>query len=131
MKEEKVPYGKFAKIVITKKDLEQMPEHLRETILTGRLSPLMRLNVPLGDNSKMSIPMKIQLVYDISVPRGRGKRRGAGKLQLLTYQIHNDIQNRLQLNAAELERVRKGEVIQKELCEYALQGGTDVQRETG
>lgn len=103
MKEEKVPYGKFAKIGITKKDLEQMPEHLRETILTGRLSPLMRLNVPVGDNSKVSIPMKIQLVYDKS-----------GKLQLLTYQIHNDIQNKLQLNAAELERVRKGEVIQKE-----------------
>lgn len=103
MKEEKVPFGKFAKIGITQRDLEQMPEHLRDTILTGHLSPLMRLNVPLGDNSKVSIPMKIQLVYD-----------KAGKLQLLTYQIQNDIQTRLQLNAAELERVGKGEVIQKE-----------------
>lgn len=97
MKEEKVPFGKFAKIGITQRDLEQMPEHLRDTILTGHLSPLMRLNVPLGDNGKVSIPMKIQLVYDKT-----------GKLQLLTYQIQNDIQTRLQLNAAELERVRKG-----------------------
>lgn len=103
MKEEKVPYGKFAKIGITRKDLEQMPEHLRETILTGRLSPLMSFNVPVGDNSRVTIPMKIQLTYD-----------KAGKLQLLTYQIHRNIDNKLQLNANELERVRKGEVIQKE-----------------
>lgn len=47
-------------------------------------------------------------------PGDGGNEGGAGKLQLLTYQIHNGIQNKLQLNAAELERVRKGEVIQKE-----------------
>lgn len=103
MKEEPIPFDKFARIGIYPKDLERMPEGLRETILTGKLSPLMRLDVPLGDNSSVSIPMKIQLVYDKD-----------DKLQLLTYQIQNDIQTKLQLNAAELERVRKGEVIQKE-----------------
>lgn len=47
--------------------------------------------------------MKIQLVYDKN-----------GKLQLLTYQIHRKLDNNLKLNDTELERVRKGDVIQKE-----------------
>jgi hypothetical protein len=79
---------------------------LRDKILKGELSPLMRLNVPVGDNSAVSIPMKIQLAYDKD-----------GKLQLLTYQIHREIDNRLGLNDNELDRLRKGAVIQKEFAE--------------
>lgn len=106
MKEEPIPFDKFARIGIYPKDLERMPERLRETILTGKLSPLMRLDVPLGDNSSVSIPMKIQLVYDKN-----------DKLQLLTYQIHDRIENSLRLNERELERVAAGDVIQKEFRE--------------
>jgi hypothetical protein len=50
--------------------------------------------------------MKIQLAYDKD-----------GKLQLLTYQIHREIDNRLGLNDNELDRLRKGAVIQKEFAE--------------
>ena len=103
MKTEPVPFDKFAKIGIYPKDLMRMPKDLRDSILSGELSPLMRVNVPVGDNSAVSIPMKIQLAYDKS-----------GKLQLLTYQIHRELDNNLKLNDTELERVRKGDVIQKE-----------------
>lgn len=106
MKEELIPFQKFAKIGIYPKDLERMPEDLRETILSGKLSPLMRLNVPLGDNQAMQIPMKIQLVYDKD-----------NQLQLLTYQINREIDNRLRLSDCELERVANGDVIQKEFRE--------------
>lgn len=106
MKEELIPFQKFAKIGIYPKDLERMPEDLRETILSGKLSPLMRLNVPLGDNQAMQIPMKIQLVYDKD-----------NQLQLLTYQINREIDNRLRLSDRELERVANGDVIQKEFRE--------------
>lgn len=106
MKEEPVPFDKFARIGIYPKDLERMPEDLRDKILRGELSPLMRLNVPVGDNSAVSIPMKIQLAYDKD-----------GKLQLLTYQIHREIDDRLGLNDAELDRLRKGAVLRKEFAE--------------
>ena len=106
MKTEPVPFDKFAKIGIYPKDLMRMPKDLRDSILSGELSPLMRVNVPVGDNSAVSIPMKIQLAYDKH-----------GKLQLLTYQIHRDLDNNLKLNDTELERVRKGSVIQKEFQE--------------
>lgn len=106
MKEEPIPFHKFAKIGIYPSDLERMPEGLRETILTGKLSPLLRLNVPVGDNSQVPIPMKIQLVYDKD-----------NQLQLLTYQIHREIDNRLSLSERELERVAAGDVIQKEFRE--------------
>ena len=59
MKTEPVPFDKFAKIGIYPKDLMRMPKDLRDSILSGELSPLMRLNVPVGDNSAVSIPMKI------------------------------------------------------------------------
>ena len=106
MKTEPVPFDKFAKIGIYPKDLMRMPKDLRDSILSGELSPLMRLNVPVGDNSAVSIPMKIQLVHDKDE-----------KLQLLTYQIHRELDNNLKLNDTELERVRKGGVIQKEFKE--------------
>ena len=106
MKTEPVPFDKFDKIGIYPKDLMHMPKDLRDSILSGELSPLMRLNVPVGDNSAVSIPMKIQLVHDKD-----------GQLQLLTYQIHRELDNNLKLNDTELERVRKGDVIQKEFKE--------------
>ena len=106
MKTEPVPFDKFAKIGIYPKDLMRMPKDLRDTILSGELSPLMRVNVPVGDNSAVSIPMKIQLAHDKD-----------GHLQLLTYQIHRELDNNLKLNDTELERVRKGDVIQKEFQE--------------
>ena len=106
MKTEPVPFDKFAKIGIYPKDLMRMPKDLRDVILSGELSPLMRVNVPVGDNSAVSIPMKIQLVHDKD-----------GRLQLLTYQTHRELDNNLKLNDTELERVRKGDVIQKEFQE--------------
>ena len=106
MKTEPVPFDKFAKIGIYPKDLMRMPKDLRDAILSGELSPLMRVNVPVGDNSAVSIPMKIQLVHDKD-----------GRLQLLTYQTHRELDNNLKLNDTELERVRKGDVIQKEFQE--------------
>ena len=51
MKTEPVPFDKFAKIGIYPKDLMRMPKDLRDSILSGELSPLMRVNVPVGDNS--------------------------------------------------------------------------------
>ena len=80
MKTEPVPFDKFAKIGIYPKDLMCMPKDLREAIMSGELSPLMRVNVPVGDNSAVSIPMKIQLAHDKE-----------GHLQLLTYQIHREL----------------------------------------
>ena len=106
MKTEPVPFDKFAKIGIYPKDLMQMPRDLRDAILSGELSPLMRVNVPVGDNSAVSIPMKIQLAHDKD-----------GLLQLLTYQIPRELDNNLKLNDTELERMRKGDVIQKEFQE--------------
>lgn len=106
MKTEPVPFDKFAKIGIYPKDFMRMPKDLRDSILSGELSPLMRLNVPVGDNSSVSIPMKIQLAYDKN-----------DRLQLLTYQIHREVDNTLKLNDIELDRVRKGDVIQKEFQE--------------
>ena len=106
MKTEPVPFDKFAKIGIYPKDLMRMPKDLRDTILSGELSPLMRVNVPVGDNSAVSIPMKIQLAHDKD-----------GRLQLLTYQTHRELDNNLKLNDTELDRVRKGDVIQKEFQE--------------
>ena len=50
--------------------------------------------------------MKIQLAYDKN-----------DRLQLLTYQIHREVDNTLKLNDIELDRVRKGDVIQKEFQE--------------
>ena len=90
MKNEQIPFEKFARIGITKKDFAQMPDPLREAILSGQLTPMLRLRVPAIHGREMEIPMKIQLVYDKNE-----------QLQLLTYQMHRHLDNRLRLNDAE------------------------------
>ncbi len=107
MKEEPVPFEKFAKIGIFPKDLEKMPKELRDPILSGHISPLMRVNVPIGDNSSVSVPMKIQLVRDKN-----------NNLQLIAYQVHKEIDNKLRLTDSELERVRRATTVRCGTCSW-------------
>lgn len=106
IKEAPVPFDKLRKIGITKQDFDAMPEKLKDTLLSGHVTPLMSLRVPTENGKAVQIPMRLQFVFDKD-----------DKLQLLTYQIHREVDNRLRLNNAEMQRVRDGEVVMKEIRE--------------
>lgn len=104
MKVAPVPLEKLEKIGITRQDFDSMPKELKDPLLSGHITPLMRLRVPSKDNRIVEMPMKIQLAFDKS-----------GELQLLTYQINKEVDNRMRLTEAELERTSKGEAVLKEV----------------
>lgn len=103
---EELPYEKLAKLGISEEKLRSMPKELTVTLLEGRVTPLFVANVTAEDGKVISLPIKAQMMRDEE-----------GKLLLMTYPVRKDIANDLQLSDKELNRVKDGEVIRKEVEE--------------
>lgn len=102
--EEEIPYDKLEKLGITRRDFLSMPKELVDPIINGKVSPIIKARVRTRYRKVMEIPMKIQLTRDDD-----------GSVKLQTYQRTKEVQNDLCLTPLELERVKKGDVIRKEL----------------
>lgn len=99
-----VPLKKLEKVGITRQGFDAMPRAIKEPLLSGHITPLLRLRIPTDNGRIVEIPMKLQLVFNKSE-----------ELQLLTYQIKKEIDNQMRLTSAEMERARKGEAVLKEV----------------
>ena len=118
---EQIPYGKLAKLGISKEKLRSMPESLRNTLLNGKVSPLIQTRIQTENGKVIGLPLKLQMVRD-----------QAGAILLMAYPIRKTIANDMKMNSAELDRVSRGEVIQKEINENGIRIKNYVQldRET-
>jgi hypothetical protein len=118
---EQIPYGKFAKLGISEEKLRSMPESLRNTLMNGKVSPLIQTRIQTENGKVIGLPLKLQMVRD-----------QAGAILLMAYPIRKTIANDMKMNSAELERVSRGEVIQKEINENGIRIKNYVQldRET-
>lgn len=103
---EELPYEKLALLGISEEKLRSMPRELTVTLLEGRITPLFVANVTAEDGKVIALPLKAQMIRDEK-----------GKILLMTYPVRKDIANDLQLNDNELNRVKDGEVIRKEMKE--------------
>ena len=118
---EQIPYGKFAKLGISEEELRSMPESLRNTLMNGKVSPLIQTQIQTENGKVIGLPLKLQMVRD-----------QAGAILLMAYPIRKTIANDMKMNSAELERISRGEVIQKEINENGIRIKNYVQldRET-
>ena len=118
---EQIPYGKFAKLGISEEKLRSMPESLRDTLMNGKVSPLIQAQIQTENGKVIGLPLKLQMVRD-----------QAGAILLMAYPIRKTIANDMKMNSAELDRVSRGEVIQKEINENGIRIKNYVQldRET-
>ena len=107
--EEEIPYDKLEKLGIDRRAFLSMPKELVDPIINGKVSPIIKARIRAKNRKIMEIPMKIQLVRD-----------DEGSVKLLTYQRTKEIQNDYCLTPRELERVKNGEVIRKELEEDGI-----------
>ena len=103
---EQIPYGKLAKLGISKEKLRSMPESLRNTLMDGKVSPFIQVQIQAENGKVIGLPLKLQMVKDQT-----------GAILLMAYPIRRIIANDMKLNATELERVSHGEDIQKETNE--------------
>jgi hypothetical protein len=118
---EQIPYGKFAKLGISEEKLRSMPESLRNTLMNGKVSPLIQAQIQTENGKVIGLPLKLQMVRDQT-----------GTILLMAYPIRKTIANDMKMNSAELDRVSRGEVIQKEINENGIRIKNYVQldRET-
>ena len=107
--EEEIPYEKLEKLGINRRAFLSMPKDLVDPIINGKVSPIIVAKMRARNRKVMEIPMKIQLVRDDN-----------GSVKLYTYQRTKEIQNDFCLTPNELERVKNGEVIRKELEENGI-----------
>ena len=107
--EEEIPYDKLEKLGISRRAFLSMPKDLVDPIINGNVSPILKAHIKAKNGKTMEIPMKIQLSRDDD-----------GSIKLLTYQRTKQIQNDFELTPRELERVKNGEVIRKELEEDGI-----------
>ena len=86
-----------------------MPESLRNTLMNGKVSPLIQTRIQTENGKVIGLPLKLQMVRD-----------QAGAILLMAYPIRKTIANGMKMNSAELERISRGEVIQKEINENGI-----------
>lgn len=95
---------KLAKVGITADSLRSMPKEMKQALTEGRVTPLFKAAVRLEDGRVISLPMKAQLVRDEH-----------DRTLLMTYPVRKKIANELGLSGPELEKVKQGGVIRKEV----------------
>ena len=102
--EKEIPYEKFEKMGITRDDFLLMPKEVLGPLINGRVTPLIQGHF-IADNGKViDLPMKIQLARD-----------SQNRVQLYTYPMRKEVENSLHLTPGEMERVKNGDVIRKEV----------------
>lgn len=101
---EEIPFEKFAKLGISRERFMAMPRELIDPLLNGQITPLVRAKIRAKNHKVIEMPMKLQLTRDDD-----------GKVLLQTYELRKEVDNEFKLTDRELERVRKGEIVKKEL----------------
>lgn len=103
---DEIPFEKLEKIGIDKKSILSMPKEIIEPLLSGRATPLLRADIKTENGQTLHLPLKLQMIRDKD-----------GKVQLLTFPVRKDLQSDIKLNSHELNRLKNGEVIKKEVME--------------
>ena len=103
---EEIPFEKFEKLGISKHDFLAMPKELADTVVNGRVTPLMNTRIHAENGKVIEMHMKLQLTRDDN-----------GNVLLQTYPMRKQIDNAYNLTGRELKKVEEGNVIKKEVTE--------------
>ena len=101
---EELPYKQLEGVGIARKQILDMPKAILKNLLSGQLSPLLELNVHSDNGKNLCTLAKLRLTRDKD-----------GKAQLMIYPSYKNVQNDLGLHDKELDRLKDGQIIKKEL----------------
>ncbi len=103
---DEIPFEKFEKLGISKQDFLAMPKELADTVVNGRVTPLMNTRIHAENGKVIEMHMKLQLTRDDN-----------GNVLLQTYPMRKQIDNAYNLTDRELKKVEEGNIIKKEVTE--------------
>ena len=104
-----IKYDKLEKIGIDRRAFLSMPKNLVDPIINGKVSPIIKAHIKAENGKTIEMPMKIQLTHD-----------DQGNVKLQTYPLRKEIANEFNLTTRELNRVKRGDVIRKEIEEDGI-----------
>ena len=103
-KESDIPYDQFARLGYDKKSILFMNKEDLKQLLAGKRTSLMEIDSVNGQKLTHSIKAKFSLVRDDN-----------GRVNLIVHPVRNEIQNDVKLNATQLEKLKKGQLVTKKI----------------
>lgn len=105
---EQLPYGKLALLGLDREQADKLPEDVKQRLISGQVTPLMQVSLTARNGDSITLPLKLQMVADRN-----------GQPALIAYPVRAELDKErhkeLKLTDAEVERLRKGGVIQKSI----------------
>ena len=103
---EQLPYEKLALLGIDREKADNLPQEVKERLVSGEVTPLMQVSISARNGDVITLPLKLQMTADKD-----------GNPALLAYPVRAELETErnkvLRLTAQEAERLAKGEVLQK------------------
>lgn len=90
--EKDIPYGKLANLGIDREKTLSMPKDLLESLMSGKVTPLVQAHVRSESGITYEVPLKLQLIRDRE-----------GKIDLMTYPIRKSLMSDISLSENERE----------------------------
>ncbi|WP_290379952.1 DUF4099 domain-containing protein [uncultured Duncaniella sp.] len=101
-----LPYEKLALLGIDREKADRLPEDFKRRLADGEVTPLMQVSITARNGNVITLPLKLQMALDHS-----------GQTVLIAYPVRKALDEEktreLRLTTNEVERLRKGDVIQK------------------
>lgn len=101
-----LPYEKLARLGINRQNADLLPDDVKRKLMNGEVTPLLKVSIDGGNGQKVTLPLKLQLAQN-----------DKGEPMLYAYPIRTDINLKtddpLKLSKPEMERLQRGEVLQK------------------
>ena len=103
---EQLPYEKLALLGIDREKADNLPQEVKERLVSGEVTPLMQVSISARNGDVITLPLKLQMTADKD-----------GNPALLAYPVRAELETErnkvLRLPPQEAGRLAKGEVIQK------------------
>ena len=103
---EQLPYEKLALLGIDREKADNLPQEVKERLVSGEVTPLMQVSISARNGDVITLPLKLQMTADKD-----------GNPALIAYPVRAELEAErnkvLRLTPQEAGRLAKGEVIQK------------------
>ena len=103
---ELLPYEKLAILGIDRRKADKLPQGVKEKLLSGEVTPLLQVSINARNGDVITLPLKLQMTADKD-----------GNPALMAYPVRAKLETErnkvLRLTPQEVERLAKGEVLEK------------------
>ena len=101
---EQLPYEKLALLGIDREKADNLPQEVKERLVSGEVTPLMQVSISARNGDVITLPLKLQMIADKD-----------GNPALIAYPVRAELEAErnkvLRLTPQEAGRLAKGEVI--------------------